>query len=271
MVRGALYRAAVKAVTDGEEGLFYDDIPAEVTRALGLAPDDYATHPGEDPALRRRTGSRAARRGEPAGVPRPGARLAGHHAQPGAGRTDPGRLPGPGRRRGQRRAVAGLLPRAARRRTGSPRAGLPGAARRDAQVPGDRRRVLRPRRVRPHEAAQPGGAAPGVGRRRRRPARRGDRLPGTGRPGTARDLVFMSGRGKFGRYLKRAGRFPGYLRAISSDDAQQIIGDLLQGAVRRRRQPAHRGPAPPAARCPRLPGPRGRARMAARRRRARRR
>ena len=52
--------------------------------------------------------------------------------------------------------------------------------------------------------------------------------PGTGRPGTARDLVFMSGRGKFGRYLKRAGRFPGYLRAISGDDAQQIIGDLLR-------------------------------------------
>ena len=38
----------------------------------------------------------------------------------------------------------------------------------------------------------------------------------------------MSGRGKFGRYLKRAGRFPGYLRAISGDDAQQIIGDLLR-------------------------------------------
>ena len=29
MVRGALYRAAVKAVTDGEEGLFYDDIPGQ--------------------------------------------------------------------------------------------------------------------------------------------------------------------------------------------------------------------------------------------------
>ena len=55
MVRGALYRAAVKAVADGEEGLFYDDVPGKVTRALGLAPEDYATHPGEDPALRRRT------------------------------------------------------------------------------------------------------------------------------------------------------------------------------------------------------------------------
>ena len=40
---------------DGEEGLFYDEIASKVTRALGLAPGEYATHPGEDPALRRRT------------------------------------------------------------------------------------------------------------------------------------------------------------------------------------------------------------------------
>ena len=38
----------------------------------------------------------------------------------------------------------------------------------------------------------------------------------------------MSGRGKFGRYLKRRTWFPGYVRAISSDDAQQIIDDLLR-------------------------------------------
>ena len=40
---------------DGEEGLFYDDIPAKVTRALGLAPGGLRHAPGEDPALRRRT------------------------------------------------------------------------------------------------------------------------------------------------------------------------------------------------------------------------
>ena len=29
MVRGALYRAAVKAVEDDEDGLYYDDIPGQ--------------------------------------------------------------------------------------------------------------------------------------------------------------------------------------------------------------------------------------------------
>ena len=49
-----------------------------------------------------------------------------------------------------------------------------------------------------------------------------------GRPGSPREHVNLSGRGKFGRYLKRAGRFPGHLGAITSDDAQQIIADLLR-------------------------------------------
>ena len=55
MIRGALYRAAVKAVEDGEEGLYYDDIAPKVTRALGLARDEYALAPGEAPDLGRRT------------------------------------------------------------------------------------------------------------------------------------------------------------------------------------------------------------------------
>jgi hypothetical protein len=44
--------------------------------------------------------------------------------------------------------------------------------------------------------------------------------------------VNLSGRGKFGRYLKRAGRFPGHLAAVTSDDAQQIIADLLRALAR---------------------------------------
>ena len=50
MVRGALYRAAVKAVADGEEGLFYDDIPPR-----SHAPSDWprATTP-RTPARTRR-------------------------------------------------------------------------------------------------------------------------------------------------------------------------------------------------------------------------
>ena len=55
MIRGALYRAAAKAVEDGEDGLYYDELPTRVTRALGLAREEYAKEPGEDPALQRRT------------------------------------------------------------------------------------------------------------------------------------------------------------------------------------------------------------------------
>ena len=41
-------------------------------------------------------------------------------------------------------------------------------------------------------------------------------------------MVSMSGRGKFGRYLKRATTFPDYLHALTSADAQAVIEDLLR-------------------------------------------
>ena len=75
-------------------------------------------------------------------------------------------------------------------------------------------------------------------------------LPGPGRPGTARTMVSMSGRGKFGRYLKRATTFPDYLHALTSADAQAVIEDLLRvlagkergcSAGRRRRAAARGG------------------------------
>ena len=72
-------------------------------------------------------------------------------------------------------------------------------------------------------------------------------LPGPGRPGTARTMVAMSGRGKFGRYLKRATTFPDYLHALTSADAQAVIEDLLRvlagdgaGLLSRTHEP-HRG------------------------------
>jgi len=49
-----------------------------------------------------------------------------------------------------------------------------------------------------------------------------------GRAGGAREQVSMSGRGKFGRYVKRRAWFPGYEQVITSDDAQQVIRDLLE-------------------------------------------
>ena len=105
--------------------------PAKVTRALGLAPEEYAHAPRRGPgaaqAHRRR---RCATWSNLRVLPRPGARLAGHDAQPGAGRPARDRLPGPGRRRGQRRAVAGLpSPPCADAAPAGPRAGLPRAAR----------------------------------------------------------------------------------------------------------------------------------------------
>lgn len=83
-----------------------------------------------------------------------------------------------------------------------------------------------------------------------------------GRPGSPREHVNLSGRGKFGRYLKRAGRFPGYLGAITSDDAQQIIADLLRALASCRPGQRGGGPAPP----PRdgVPGPGDRAGVACR-------
>ena len=228
MVRGALYRAAVKAVTDGEEGLFYDDIPAKVTRALGLAPDDYATHPGEDPVLRRRTEAALRdvvnlrvfldlERGWRVTMPnleQVGLIQVGYLGLEGvAARDELWRDCFPA----LRDAAPEVRERVCRVLLDEMRRSL--AIDAECFDPDEFDRMKR----RGQEALRPEWA---VGDGDQRDA--AIVYPGTGRPGTARDLVFMSGRGKFGRYLKRAGRFPGYLRAISGDDAQQIIGDLLR-------------------------------------------
>ena len=228
MVRGALYRAAVKAVEDGEEGLFYDDIPAKVTRALGLAPDDYATHPGEDPALRRRTESALRdvvnlrvfldlERGWRVTMPnleQVGLIQVGYLGLEGvAARDELWRDSFPALRDAApevREQVCRVLLDEMRRSLAI-----------DAECfdPDEFDRMKR----RGQEALRPEWA---VGDGDQRDA--AVVYPGPGRPGTARDLVFISGRTKFGRYLKRAGRFPGYLQPISSDDALQIVGDLLR-------------------------------------------
>ena len=72
--------------------------------------------PGDAQAHRRRP----AGRGEPAGLPRPGARLADHDAEPGAGRPADHRLPGPRRRRRRRGAVGEDRARAAHRASRTP-------------------------------------------------------------------------------------------------------------------------------------------------------
>ena len=66
-LRGALYRAAVKAVADGEDGLFHEDIASQGHQALGLTPATTRTQPERRPGAAQAHRSRAARRGEPAG------------------------------------------------------------------------------------------------------------------------------------------------------------------------------------------------------------
>jgi tRNA A-37 threonylcarbamoyl transferase component Bud32/very-short-patch-repair endonuclease len=228
MIRGALYRAAAKAVEDGEEGLYYDELPVRVTRALGLAREEYAKEPGEDAALRRRT-DKALRevvnlrvyldleRGWRVTMPnleQTGLLEIGYlgldgvaadnslwrDAFPALRDADPG----------ERAKICRVLLDEMRRSLAI-----------DAECfdadEFDRIRRLSDGALRPEWAVSDAD----------------ERLaaivfPQPSRPGTARELVYMSGRGKFGRYLKRAGRFPHYLPAITSDDAQQIIEDLMK-------------------------------------------
>ena len=95
MIRGALYRAAVKAVEDGEDGLYHDDIAPKVTRALGLDQGRVRAGPRRGPRPGQADRPGTARGRQPAGLPRPGPGLAGDDAQPGEHRPAGDRLPRP--------------------------------------------------------------------------------------------------------------------------------------------------------------------------------
>ncbi len=228
MLRGALYRAARDAAERGEEGLYYDDIATRVTRALGLDVAEYAREPGEEPAMRRRTDAALRdvvnlrvyldlERGwrvtmpnlEQAGLLRIGylgLDEASAREDLWAGAAAPLRTAGSQVRVAicevlldeMRRSLAidvecfadDELDRIQRRSQGSLRG--------EWSVTKDDEPTVATVFAR------------------------------AGRPGSPREHVNLSGRGKFGRYLKRAGRFPGHLGVITSDDAQQIIADLLR-------------------------------------------
>ena len=271
MIRGALYRAAAKAVDRRR-------------RRPVLRRSAHPGHPGARPGpggvregARRRPRAAAAHRqgaprgGQPARVPRPGARLAGHHAEPGADRTARNRVPGPGRDRRRRRPVAGRVPRAARRGPRRAGQGLPGTARRDAQVAGHRRRVLRRRRVRPDPTAQRRRAAPGVGRERRRRAPGGDRVPAAKPPGHGARAGVHVGTGQV-RTLPQARRPVPRLPARDHQRRRAADHRGPDGSPRREeRRPARQDGTPEAEGSLRLPGPRDRDSVATRRRLARRR
>ena len=228
MIRGALYRAAVKAIEDGEEGLYYDELPTRVTRALGLTPEDYAKEPGEDHSLRRRT-DKALRevvnlrvyldleRGWRVTMPnleQTGLLEIGYLGLDGVAADDNlwhDAFPA------LRDAEPGVRAKICRVLLDEMRRSLAIDAECFDADEFDRIHRLSDGALRAEWTVSDAD----------------ERLaaivfPQTSRPGTARELVYMSGRGKFGRYLKRGGRFPGYLPVITSDDAQQIIEDLMK-------------------------------------------
>ena len=247
MLRGALYRAAQEAVSRGEDGLFHEDIATAVTKALALDRGEYALQPGEDPAMRRRTDAalrdvvnlrvyRDLERGWRITMPnleQAGLLTIGYLGLDGAA--------------GERGAVgAGPRPRCAR---ASPEARrqictvLLNEMRRSLAIDVEcfeddefdriRRRSQGSLRA---EWAVPDTDQPRAATVVARP----------GRAGGARDQVSMSGRGKFGRYVKRRTWFPGYEQVITSDDAQQVIHDLLEvlaaaGLITKVEDPYRRG------------------------------
>ena len=228
MIRGALYRAAAKAVADGADGLYSDDVPGLVTRALGLAPDEYAREPGEATALRRRTDAALREvvnlrvyldleRGWRVTMPnleQVGLLQIGYLGlDEVAGNDELWQDAFPA----LRDAAPEIRERVCRVLLDEMRRWL--AIDAECLVNEEFDRI----RNRSQEVLRPEWS---IGNGDRRDA--GIVYPQSGRPGTARELVYMSGRTKFGRYLKRVGRFPGYLQAITSDDAQQIIADLLR-------------------------------------------
>jgi ATP-dependent helicase YprA (DUF1998 family) len=234
MLRGALYRAAREAAGRGEEGLYYDDIATRVTRALGLDVAEYAREPGEEPAMRRRTD----------GALRDAVNLRVYLDLERGWRVTMPNLEQTGL---LTIGYLGLGEAAARQELWKDAA----APLRDA-APEARAAICTVLldEMRRSLALDVECFAPDeldrIERRSQGSLRdewmitRDDEptvatvFPRPGRPGSPREHVNMSGRGKFGRYLKRAGRFPGYLGTVTSDDAQQIIGDLLKALAEAR-------------------------------------
>ena len=229
MIRGALYRAAVKAVADGEDGLYHDDIPAKVSRALGLAPQDYALQPAEGPQLRRRTDMAL----------RDVVNLRVHLDLEGGWRVTMPNLEQVGllhidylglddacaNEALWRDAHEALRDAAPQTRAKVCRVMLDEMRRRwlavDAECFDDNEfdRIYRLAQGQ----LSPEWAVDDTDERTASIV-----FPGAGRPGVARELVYFSGRTRLGKYLKGLRRFPGYLHPIRTQDAQELIKDMMK-------------------------------------------
>jgi tRNA A-37 threonylcarbamoyl transferase component Bud32 len=228
MIRGALYQAAVRAVADGEEGLYADEVPGKVTRALGLTSPEYAREPGEALALRRRTDAALREvvnlrvyldleRGWRVTMPnleQSGLLIIGYVGLDEVAGND-----------GLWRDTFPALRDASAQTREEVCTTLLNEMRRHLAVDADCLAAEEFDRIRNRSQDT---------LRQEWSVSDGDRreasivYPQPGRPGTARELVYLSGRAKFGRYLKRTSTFPGYLPVMSTDDAQQVIADLMR-------------------------------------------
>src|SRR5262249_50811407 len=227
MLRGALYRAAREAVERGEEGLYYDDIPTRLTRALNLKREEYALNPGEEIPLQNRTDAAL----------RDVVNLRVYLDLERGWRVTMPNLEPNGLREVD---YLGLTEAAAREDlwSGSAealRTATPEVRERVCRVLLDEMRRSLAIEVecfdedefdrlqrRSQGQLQEDWA---VGRDERPDVALA--FPRRGTPGSPRSHIAFSGLGKFGRFVKRSDTFPGYLAAVTTDDAQQIIGNLM--------------------------------------------
>jgi hypothetical protein len=246
MLRGALYRAARDAVERGEEGLYYDDIPTRVTRALTLKREEYALNPGEEIPLQKRTDAAL----------RDVVNLRVYLDLERGWRVTMPNLEQTGL---LQVGYLGLKEVAAREDlwSGSAEAlctATPEVRERVCRVLLDEMRRSLAIEVECFDEDE----FDRLQRRSQGQLRedwavgRDDRpdvalaFPRRGTPGSPRSHIALSGRGKFGRFLKRSDTFPGYLPAVTTDDAQQIIGNLMSaltgaGLLERAENPRRRG------------------------------
>jgi tRNA A-37 threonylcarbamoyl transferase component Bud32 len=232
MLRGALYQAAREAVGRGEEGLYYDDIATRVTRALGLGFAEYAREPGEEPAMRRRTDAALRdvvnlrvyldlERGWRVTMP--------NLEQAGLLRIGYLGLDEAAAREDLWDVAAAPLRTVAPEVRATICAVLLDEMRRSLAI--DVECFAEDELDRIQRRSQGSLRDEWIVTKDDEPTV-ATVFARAGRPGSPREHVNMSGRGKVGRYLKRAGRFSGHLGVITSDDAQQIIADLLRALAR---------------------------------------
>ncbi|WP_331452414.1 protein kinase domain-containing protein [Streptomyces sp. SS162] len=220
-LRGALYQAAVRA---GDEGLHHDDLAEAVTEVMGLAPGEYAAGTDLPPSMQRRAAKafrdvvgfrlyRDLERGWRITMP--------NLEQTGLLRIDYEDLgwiaAEPKRWRSAHAALRGADPALREEVARTLLDHMRRALAIDVRYFRDDFDGLQ-------RASEERLSGPWVLSDSDRPAV-GTAYPYASRPGMERSALFLSARGKFGKYLRR--NMP-ELRDLSLDDVQRVIKDLLE-------------------------------------------